>query len=88
MSERDAKSYLAPILLIPIQIRRKSVAEGFRISRLDEDTMINETLLELLRSQFRKGGLLVRKLLSPHQFLVGESVKNRIVGNAHRATTP
>ncbi len=53
MSERDAKSYLAPILLIPIQIRRKSVAEGFRISRLDEDTMINETLLELLRSQFQ-----------------------------------
>ena len=53
MSERDGKSYLAPILLIPIQIRRQSVAEGFRISRLDEDTMINETLLELLRSQFR-----------------------------------
>ena len=52
-TERDAKSYLAPILLVPIQIRRKSVAEGFRISRLDEDTMINETLLELLRSQFR-----------------------------------
>ena len=53
MSERDEKTYLAPILLIPIQIRRKSVAEGFRISRLDEDTMINETLLELLRSQFQ-----------------------------------
>ena len=53
MSERDEKTYLAPILLIPIQIRRQSVAEGFRISRLDEDTMINETLLELLRSQFR-----------------------------------
>ncbi|MBP5586839.1 MAG: DUF3320 domain-containing protein [Lentisphaeria bacterium] len=52
-TERDAKSFLAPILLIPIQIRRKSVAEGFRISRLDEETMINETLLELLRSQFQ-----------------------------------
>ncbi len=53
MSERDEKTYLAPILLIPIQIKRKSVTEGFLISRLDEDTMINETLLELLRSQFR-----------------------------------
>ena len=53
MSERDERTYLAPILLIPIQIKRKSVVEGFRISRLDEDTMINETLLELLRSQFQ-----------------------------------
>ena len=53
MTERDAKSYLAPILLIPIQLKRRSIAEGFRISRLDEETMINETLLELLRSQFQ-----------------------------------
>ena len=53
LSEHEEKSYLAPILLIPIQIRRKSVAEGFEISRLDEDTMINETLLELLRKQFQ-----------------------------------
>ncbi len=53
MSERDERTYLAPILLIPIQIKRKSVTEGFLISRLDEDTIINETLLELLRSQFQ-----------------------------------
>ena len=53
MAERDQKTYLAPILLIPVQLKRKSIAEGFRISRLDEDTIINETLLELLRSQFQ-----------------------------------
>jgi hypothetical protein len=53
MSEREEKTCLAPILLLPIQIRRKSIAEGFRISRLDEDTMVNETLLELLRNQFQ-----------------------------------
>lgn len=53
VSERDEKSYLAPILLIPIRLLRKSVAEGIRIARLDEDTVINETLLELLRSQYR-----------------------------------
>ena len=53
MTERDEKSYLAPILLIPIQLKRKSIAEGFQIARLDEDTMINETLLELLRTQFQ-----------------------------------
>jgi len=53
MTERDTKTYLAPILLIPVQLKRKSIAEGFRIARLDEDTLINETLLELLRSQFQ-----------------------------------
>lgn len=53
MSECDAKSYLAPILLIPIRMQRKSIAEGIRISRIDEDTVLNETLMELLRSQFQ-----------------------------------
>ena len=53
VSERDEKSYLAPILLIPIRLLHKSMTEGIRISRLDEDTIINETLLELLRSQFK-----------------------------------
>ena len=53
MSERDEKTYLAPILLIPVQLKRKSIAEGFRIARLDEDTIVNETLLELLRTQFQ-----------------------------------
>lgn len=53
VSERDEKSYLAPILLIPIRLQRKSMTEGIRIGRIDEDTVINETLLELLRSQFK-----------------------------------
>ena len=53
VSERDSKSYCAPILLIPIRMQRKSILEGMRISRLDEETVINATLLELLRSQFQ-----------------------------------
>ena len=53
VSERDSRSYLAPILLIPVRMSRKSIVEGIRISRIDEDTVINETLLELLRSQFQ-----------------------------------
>ena len=52
MAERDERSYLAPILLIPVQLKLKSIAEGYQFSRLDEDTVINETLLELLRAQF------------------------------------
>ena len=53
VSEREEKSYLAPILLIPVRLQRRSMEEGIRISRIDEDTVINETLLELLRSQFQ-----------------------------------
>lgn len=52
-SEREQKSFLAPLLLIPIRLQRKSIVEGIRISRINEDTIINETLLELLKNQFQ-----------------------------------
>lgn len=52
VSERDPKSYLAPILLLPVRLQRKSITEGIKISRIDGETIINETLLELLRSQY------------------------------------
>ncbi|MEG2076334.1 MAG: DUF4011 domain-containing protein, partial [Victivallaceae bacterium] len=52
-AERDERAFLAPILLIPVRLQRKSMAEGIRISRIDEDTVVNETLLEFLRSQFK-----------------------------------
>ena len=52
VTPRDEKSYLAPILLVPIRLVRRSIVEGIKITRLDEETIINETLLELLRSQF------------------------------------
>ena len=47
----DAESYLAPLLLIPVRLTRASMAEGIRLSRRDEDTVINVTLLELLRAE-------------------------------------
>ena len=53
VSERDEKSYLAPILLLPVRLQRKSITEGIKLSRVDGETIINETLLELLRSQYR-----------------------------------
>lgn len=43
----------APILMIPIRIERRSIAEGYRIRRLDEDASVNATLLEMLRREFR-----------------------------------
>ncbi len=52
VAERDERSLLSPILLLPIHLQRKSIVEGIRISRFDGETIINETLLELLRSQY------------------------------------
>lgn len=42
----------APILLLPIEIIRKSAAKGFVIRSRDEETMLNITLLEMLRQFF------------------------------------
>lgn len=49
----------APILLLPIEIVRKSAAKGYVIRSRDEETMLNITLLEMLRQYFgiKIGGL-------------------------------
>ena len=44
----------APILLVPVEIKRRSVIEGFTLRRLDEETRLNVTLMEMLRQQFEK----------------------------------
>ncbi|MBR4258590.1 MAG: DUF4011 domain-containing protein [Kiritimatiellae bacterium] len=46
------KDYRAPILLMPVQMARKNVREGYTVSRLDDDTMLNATLVEFLRAEF------------------------------------
>lgn len=48
----NRKSYRAPILMVPVRLERSSMAEGVKMFRLDEDTTINTTLIEFLRSQF------------------------------------
>ena len=53
--EADAKPgtrYRAPILLVPVRIERRSVADGYRIRRIDEEATVNTTLLELLRREY------------------------------------
>ena len=47
-----AKDCRAPILLMPVQLSRRNVREGYSIVRLDEDTVVNTTLLEFLRAEF------------------------------------
>ncbi|MDH6341915.1 hypothetical protein M2480_000578 [Parabacteroides sp. PFB2-12] len=42
----------APILLLPVEMIRKSAAKGYVIRSREEDTMLNITLLEMLRQNF------------------------------------
>ncbi len=42
----------APVLLIPVEIIRKSAAKGYVIRTREEETMMNITLLEMLRQNF------------------------------------
>ncbi|MEZ5015184.1 MAG: DUF3320 domain-containing protein [Chitinophagales bacterium] len=53
------KPRFAPILLMPVEIIRKSAKRGYVIRGRDEETMINVTLLEMLRQDFHLtiGGL-------------------------------
>ena len=46
------KPRYAPILLVPVELVRKSAASGYILRSRDEDPMLNITLLELLRQMF------------------------------------
>ena len=48
---KDAKTYRAPLLLRPVRLVRKSLAD-IRLVRSDDETMLNATLVELLRTEF------------------------------------
>ena len=48
----STKPRYAPILLFPVEIVRKSSAGGYVIRSRDEETMLNITLLEMLRQAF------------------------------------
>ena len=52
LSETDEHVYRSPILLVPVRLERRSISDGIRMMRLDEDTVLNATLIELLRCQF------------------------------------
>ncbi len=51
-SEDDTRSYLAPLLLIPVKLERKSLQAPFRIVRHEDEIRINSTLLEFLKQDF------------------------------------
>nr|GEY26972.1 hypothetical protein [Tanacetum cinerariifolium] len=51
--EKDAEAHhLAPILLIPVTLTRQSVRSGFRLTRHDDDALVNPTLVQKLWQDF------------------------------------
>jgi len=52
-AEDDPKSYVAPLILLPVQLERRSVLSGVKMSMLDDEPRFNLTLLELLRHDFQ-----------------------------------
>lgn len=51
-SKKSATARYAPIVLVPIDIVRKSASKGYAMRMRDEDAQINITLLEFLKQQF------------------------------------
>ncbi len=51
-SDISEKARYAPLILIPVDIVRKSAQKGYVIRIRDEDTQFNVTLLEWLRAEF------------------------------------
>ncbi len=51
--ETKGKNLLAPLLLLPLRMSRRTIADGVTIRLSDEDPLINVTLLELLKQEFQ-----------------------------------
>lgn len=49
---KDAKSYRAPLILVPVKLERKTAAAPFEIVGHEDDTRFNLTLSEMLRQDF------------------------------------
>jgi very-short-patch-repair endonuclease len=51
-AEKADAVHRAPILLIPVTLQRQSVRSGFRLTRHDDEAIVNPTLLQLLKTNF------------------------------------
>jgi very-short-patch-repair endonuclease len=51
-SETASVARYAPIVLVPLSMERKSVAEGFSVNAADDGPVVNTTLLEMLNHDF------------------------------------
>ncbi len=51
-TEKSERPRYAPLLLLPVEMKRKSAQKGYTIRATDEDTTMNVTLLEMLKQDF------------------------------------
>src|SRR3546814_7941675 len=51
-SEDEARSYRAPLILVPVKLERRSARSQVKIMLHDDETVFNMTLLEMLRQDF------------------------------------
>ncbi|KGN81371.1 hypothetical protein HR13_00445 [Porphyromonas gulae] len=51
-TEQSHRPRYAPILLMPIEIVRKGASRGYELRTRDEETMLNITMVELLKQQY------------------------------------
>ncbi len=96
-AERAETSHIAPILLVPVTLSRQSVRSGFRLTRHDDEAIINPTLLQLLKSNFElripgldtvpqdDKGVDVAKVLQAFRLAVREIPQWEVVEQAHLA---
>lgn len=94
-AEKADAAHLAPILLVPVSLQRQSVRSGFRLSRHDDEAIVNPTLLQLLKSKFElrvagldvvptdERGIDVGKVLQSFRLAVREIPKWEVVEQAH-----
>ena len=94
-AENADAAHLAPILLIPVSLQRQSVRSGFRLSRHDDEAIVNPTLLQLLKNSFElrvagldvittdDKGVDVTKVLQAFRLAVREIPKWEVLEQAH-----
>ncbi len=93
--ERAEKSHLAPILLVPVTLTRQSVRTGYAIKRHDDETIVNPTLVQLLRENFQltvkaidslpedKGGVDVEKIWQIFRLAVKEIPRWEVIEDVY-----
>ena len=52
-SDQSTLPRFAPLILIPVELVRKSASLGYVLRERDEDPIVNITLLEMLRQNFK-----------------------------------
>lgn len=52
-NERNAKPSAAPLVLVPVELVRKDVAQRYKLRAIDDEPIVNPTLIELCKSNFR-----------------------------------